>query len=252
MSIINKIKEIESPKEIKETKNLINKISKDILQNYSIELNNISCDIVEIEFYYHSKSHKDIYTHKHSIENLPHYETGQFRIHGAGIDIAISSSEKKSYGGILLRTIEDKNGGRIEGPIKVCDTIIKNMGNIEGSSIRLAKKECAVSIDIHQAPRVGLKPKKGNYSEQQLKFLVEDYRFFTDLKLENEKYFIALKNNNSGMKLDKSTLLNYTKSYEKGMEIEHFEELKAILSDNFTSIYSKAILMGYFSKKNNS
>jgi hypothetical protein len=253
MSIIKRIKEIEFPKSTKKTKEMISKISKEILQNYYIQFNEKDIwDIIEIEFYYHSEFHKDIYAHVHSIGDLPFYETGQFRIHGAGIDIAISDSEKKSYGGILIRTIEKKSEERIEGPVKVCDAIIKNMGNVEGSSISFVKRENPISINIYQAPRVGLIPKKDSYLEEEFKFLVEDYRFFTDLKLKNEKYFIALRNNNNEMKLDKSTLLNYTKSYSKGKGISHFEELKRVVLNDFTSTQSKALLMGYFNKNNNS
>ena len=251
MSIIKSIKRIESSKGIIETKEMINEISKDILQNYSIKLNGEIWEFVEIEFYYYSESHKDIYAHEHSINKLPIFKTGQFRIHGAGIDIAISNIENKAYGGILLRTIKKENGDRIKGPINVCEAIIQNMGDVEGASISLVHRKNENNVNVYKAPRVGLKLKNDNsVIEEHLKFLVEDYRFITDLEIENEKYLIALSNSN--MNLDKSTVLNYKISYNEGQSINHFEELKSKVSFDFTKLHNKAKLMGYFNKSNNS
>lgn len=248
MDIISKIETIWEAKGEVEISDKIKEISNSILNDYQLKLNNELWDIIEIEFYFNTPDHKDPYVHKHSTESATVYKTGQLRIHGAGIDIAISNS-KGSYGGILLRTIKRSfsNDTNIEGPINVCDAIIRNMGTVENSFIKIIGKEESSDSIVYQALRVGLLPKKYIYSEKDTLFLIKDYRFFTDLKLKNEKYIIALGTKN-GNSLDRTTYETYRKSFIDGKNL-NYENFDKKFFKEFNKLHNKVKLYGYFNKR---
>lgn len=218
-------------------------IAKKLLCEYELILNYSSWEIKEIEFYLNSETHPDPFVHKHH-----DYETGQLRIHGAGIDIAIKINGR--YGGILLRSIQKSDENLIEGPIKVCETIIKNMGTIENATLSFLKLEKPLNEKVYYAPRVGLKPEKIETFGNRFEFLVKNYRFFKWNKLDAEKYLIALsmKYNFSEeiQGLDKSTFDSYKQSYEQG-RIDETIDNRQLIEGN---LIRKAYLYGFFSKNN--
>lgn len=216
-------------------------IAKIILNETNLLVNNVVHEIIEIEFYLNSGEHKDMFTHEHK-----GYKTGQFRLHGAGIDIAIGD-EKRGFGGILIRSIRSEDY-LIEGPLKVAYYLIKNMGDILGASIAIKGKENSCK-NVFYAPRVGLMLKKDKDLKEQIPYLVKNYRFLADQSLSNEKYMIALSNKiyNQGADeniWDKSTLQNYVKEFEEGKT----KEIQINTNTKITPII-KAYLMGYESNK---
>ena len=232
---------------------LIKEIAESILNDYSLELNGGFWNIIELEFYLYTENHQDPFVHKHSINELPFYNTGQLRCHESGVDIAISNANTNSYGGILLRTIKKEGHSEvIEGPINVQRAIIKNMGNITSSSFQFVNRNSRKNNKVYQTARVGLYPKKDISIDNQLPFLFEESRFFTNCKLGNEKYIIALSykdsENCNHANLDPSTWKNYKEDFEEGKLAKSisFDELRPF------NQHRKAFAFGYYSNLYNS
>lgn len=213
-------------------------LAKQILLGYQLKLSESLWDITEIEFYLYSEIHPDPFAHKHY-----NYKTGQFRLHGAGIDIAIGNG--KEHGGILLRSLR-KAGEKdlVPSPLKVSDAIIANMGTIEKSSATIVPKQAKSSDAIYQTPRIGLQTKNKEITEQQVEFIVSPYRFFTEDQFQAEKYIKALVLGNEGG-LDEATYNEYIKSYELGKSISNPLEV----ATGYFNLQAKAKLMGYYSNK---
>lgn len=213
-------------------------LAEKILLGYQLNLNDSYWDFTEIEFYFYNDIHPDPFVHPHS-----DYSTGQFRLHGAGLDIAIGDG--KNYGGILLRSIR-KVGEKelVPSPLKVCDVIIANMGNIEKSSISIVPKQNKSSDIIYQTPRIGLSSKNKELAEQQVEYIIRPYRYFTADQLLAEKYIKALIFGNNGG-LDDLTLKEYQKSFDAGREFTNPLEI----IKGYFNLHKKAKLMGYYSNK---
>lgn len=84
-------------------------IAKNLLNNYVIRKGKKLYHMVEIEFYYNLTDSAHI-TYKRMTE------AGEWFNHDYGVDLAFKSNEK-SYGGILIRSIEC-NGKFCNGPLK--------------------------------------------------------------------------------------------------------------------------------------
>jgi hypothetical protein len=243
MSIIKSLDELFALVKAHETKEL-HSWATQFLYSYELVLGGEPWNMVEIEIYIHAEKHPDPFVHEHS-----DYRTGQFRIHGAGMDIALRIDD--CYGGILLRAIQ-KGDILIEGPIRVCDAIIKNMGTIEQASIQLKKRNESLNQEIYFAPRVGLKPKPEKGESLNAEYIVRNYRFFTEPNLTEEKYLIALALENDNQQtrrtdLDNSTWEAYKKAYQDGQSANFAN----ILDGKPFNLLQKAFVYGYYSKKSN-
>jgi len=105
-----------------------------ILNGMVLSIAGVGYRITEIEMYFNGGAHKDPFTHCspdqghsgmwyfHKVGNS--YKGGTYK----GLDIAIGTPEK-SFGGILIRSIENLTTGEtIEGPCRTVDTILKEAG----------------------------------------------------------------------------------------------------------------------------
>lgn len=79
------------------------RIAEVLFNEYQISANEHYYDIVEIEFYYDSPKHTDLFIYKGTIKNLT---TGNWFIHDSGIDLTFGDTDIKSRGGILIRAIK--------------------------------------------------------------------------------------------------------------------------------------------------
>ncbi len=107
------------------------RIAKDLIENWHLNLQGTLYHFTEIEFYYFNKSnHPDKYSHKHA------YSFVKWRFHLQGLDISLGyekengSEEFSSYGGILLRGIQSENEF-INGPKRILAHIFKALDDVE-------------------------------------------------------------------------------------------------------------------------
>ena len=91
------------------------KIAEKLFNNYCIKCNGTEYYLAEIEFYYWSKDEWDKDWNKVTyVRDIN--EAGKLLFHLSGIDICFVGSfnnENPKFGGILIRSIMDKNGNRI-------------------------------------------------------------------------------------------------------------------------------------------
>lgn len=104
----------------KETvKESFDKIARHIFNEIRLRINNELFEIVDIEFYYFSREHKDSYALKQEIKK------GELYSHKYGIDISLTS-DRSMFGGILIKGVINIGKGFLNKS-KFKNTIINNL-----------------------------------------------------------------------------------------------------------------------------
>ncbi len=159
-------------------------IARELLTNNVLVISGNDYQIIEIEFYYHSKEHPDIYCHK-SKEQLTNGGWYFHRIKSAskrftlkGLDITFGNN--RNYGGILIRAIKNlKTNSFIEGPSKTVDMILDE--NKRDNVLDMIGKDDYIdvfsydklyikqmfnrNVKLFRSPRVGLKEKMSLFKD---------------------------------------------------------------------------------------
>jgi 3-methyladenine DNA glycosylase Mpg len=169
------------------------KIAARIFSKAVLKIKSRPYKIMEIEFYYYSKEHPDIFAHREEIQLKKgywyfHRKEGSYK----GLDITFGDGS--SYGGILLRAIESlDNSVYTEGPSKLVDEILRCHGHKkvrellkDELDLYLEIKDKAVtSKGVYKGKRVGLKQKKDDTDDI---FINKSYRFCAELtKVKKQK-----------------------------------------------------------------
>lgn len=171
-------------------------IAKLLLNQTSLVVNKQPHRLVEIEFYYHDRSHKDPFTHCHP-EQLSHsqwyfhrqgktYRSGTYK----GVDITFGNRE--SFGGILIRSIETASGEIVEGPCLCVEYLLQQTGfsqvaELDDSIARreVWNNECPFLLQpqvkeeraIFSSARVGLSLKRAKSEPDMPQYLLLPYRY---------------------------------------------------------------------------
>lgn len=147
------------------------RIAKDIIENWQLNLQGTLYHFTEIEFYYFNKvNHPDKYSHKHA------YSIGKWRFHLQGLDISLGyekeddSDEFISYGGILLRGIRSEKE-YINGPKRILAHIFKALDNVEETNkvFGLVQNKNP-KVQILKSVRKGLSERYPNYNLQKYRY----------------------------------------------------------------------------------
>ncbi|CAF0802449.1 unnamed protein product [Rotaria sp. Silwood1] len=205
-------------------------IADKLINSYELVLNEQHFfRLSEIEFYfYHHIRHPDTFAHRHPEQQYhsnwyfhrqgtsptASYKAGTYK----GLDLTFNSLNDLSYGGILIRSIENKQTGQIyegsclvvDGILNLCNskTINELVENKLNKNLNIFNKNSfiylrTISIITNQklisSPRVGLTLK--NSSIDRERFLFRSYRFTSNnyyptkmkfmilLSLAGEKFF---------------------------------------------------------------
>ncbi|MCX6244625.1 MAG: hypothetical protein NTU98_07955 [Bacteroidetes bacterium] len=159
------------------------RIAKKLFANYTIlKDGGHSYRFTEIEFYFFSTFHKDIYIYRKPMQ----LTSGKWFKHGSGVDLTFGNSDANIYGGILIRGLWDiKNERYING----CWNVLKELsdGNTkisnEALQIKIQIEESSNEIDIIlSSTRVGLIIKDSDADD----FISRQYRFITDICPKNK------------------------------------------------------------------
>jgi 3-methyladenine DNA glycosylase Mpg len=155
--------------------------------------------LVEVEAYYHSQDHSDPFAHRDPVQlecgrwyfHKTHgvYRSGSFK----GLDV--SFGDGKAHGGILFRGLETPDGKLIDGPSLLVDYLLTKTGTRSVSSFDMAvAKRLAWDADnvlrldsiddevrpVYTSTRVGLSLKRTKATPENLRFLLQPYRFLTE------------------------------------------------------------------------
>lgn len=155
------------------------RIAKDLMENWKLNLQGTLYSFTEIEFYYFDRgSHPDKYSHKHN------YMIGKWRFHLQGLDISLGyqkeegTEEFSSYGGILLRGI--KSGSEyINGPKRILAHIFKALDSVED-----IRKEFGMVEDRNSKAQIFKSIRKG-LSERYPDYNTQKYRYFHSIESWN-------------------------------------------------------------------
>lgn len=133
------------------------RIADQFRKKIALKINQSYYRLVDFEFYAHSNSFQDPYTHKHELQ----LENSKFYLHGSGVDITFGDT--KNFGGILIRGIiklhdgADANSGflkkQFDGPLLVATEIFSNLNGLSSNKLN----EMAF-IDIQQNDAIHFHP----------------------------------------------------------------------------------------------
>lgn len=176
-------------------------IAEDLMNNWSLKVNDNEFRFTEIEFYYKvDDAHLDPYVHA----NEKQLTNSQWYFHGSGLDITFGDESVMAYGGILIRGIQNvKTQEYIDGSLKLLTELFKQYGTVLNHSRDFGLIEAEHSKEIPIAcPRVGL-----NYIVDE-NYCNRPYRFIINIKPEHhfkEKTKVAIYMNAIG-KIDKDEI----------------------------------------------
>jgi hypothetical protein len=151
------------------------RISKELLNCYSLKINDSTFLFTEIEFYYFYKGvHEDENTHEHE------FKSGMWRCHNVGLDITFESIlPDVCDGGILIRGIKQVEPFTekpfVNGPRRVINKIFDNLNDVMSlnTGINLFKLPRPLGREIFRTSRQNVKEE--TYKDSK-------YRYFTEQK----------------------------------------------------------------------
>jgi hypothetical protein len=198
-------------------------IAQYLLNNFHLSINNEPHRIIEIECYYYSPTHQDVFAHRDAIQlNCARwyfhkiggtYKGGTFK----GLDLTFGDSN--SYGGILIRTVETPGGSIICGPSLCVDYLLskcdsKNITMLDdkiaqrtafdnSNILRLSTSPICGQNKIFTTARVGLSLKKATSTNNMQSFLLRPYRYLTEpRKITKGKVHLILALHRSGINIE--------------------------------------------------
>jgi hypothetical protein len=135
------------------------RIATELMNDWVLKIENSMYRIIEIEFYFKSKSHNDDYAHAHELQKKPDC----WYFHASGVDITFGNDE--AYGGILIRGIFNLGSLKYTyGPINVVTELFSNLQSVYNHSYSfglIAAPENIIKFENPiSAPRVGLNKNK--------------------------------------------------------------------------------------------
>lgn len=167
----------------------------------------------EIEFYYHGDGHLDVFTHRDPIQKdlakwYFHRTSGVYR-GGSFKGHDLTFGGPGSFGGVLVRGIEQIGGPLIDGPSLCVDHLLSRTEALDvatlddaingracwdpDSPLRLVWLDEMRDHKIIKTARVGLSLKKLKKSEPPTRFIVRAYRYVSEpRRISKGKQHMAL------------------------------------------------------------
>lgn len=158
-----------------ETAEEFGEIANELMNNYAIQNHESIYRLIEIEFYWTSRNHRDDSTYQR-LHTVP--GNGDWFFHYSGVDIALKNEELGGFGGILIRGIYSLNEDKtFKGPM-VCTMKLFSGTSAFSESIKTKIIEHNFSkIEVQKSPRIGLGDNARLSGTDKL-----NYRFFINPK----------------------------------------------------------------------
>lgn len=216
-----------------------NKLSDYLLNHIKLVVGDKNYRLVEVELYLYSSNHKDIFTHRDIDQSIKYkfyfhkkgktYKSGTYK----GLDITFGNNTK-SYGGALIRSIQDISTNKIiEGPCNVVNCILKIFNHDDISELvtyllktnKQNEQDTVNCYKSHKKSKLYLK-----YSDLNEKDVYSGPRVGLTLKNSNNK----LKNEYIMANYRYTTIPNKLKKFKSGLVLNLYANNKAI--DDIESI----------------
>lgn len=135
------------------------RIADDLMNHWILRAGDGQYRLAEIEFYFQSKEHSDVYLHGHPLQA----EQERWYFHGSGLDLTIGTGN--TQGGILIRALYDiQKEHYIYGPLNSVGELLSNLPPLYHHRFDFGLSPAATQQLAHEkpiaAPRVGLNPDK--------------------------------------------------------------------------------------------
>jgi hypothetical protein len=138
----------------KETEVEFGEIAYELLNNCAIQNHDSKYRLVEIEFYWTSRNHKDDSTYQR-IHTDP--KNGDWFFHYSGVDIALKNENLDGFGGILIRGIYSLKEDKIyKGPMVCAMKLFSGTSAFEESIKTKIIEYNFDKIEVQKSPRKGL------------------------------------------------------------------------------------------------
>ena len=167
-----------------------------------LEVNSEEYQLAEIEFYYYDKeNHPDVFVHCSKCQK----DNNLFYFHNAGVDITFGNDNY--YGGVLLRSIMNKNTGEIIiGSQNVAYSEFLKCNIKNGINISLNINNTKMDNEYLTSCRVGLYLNTKNFCKEENQDEEIDINMAKEFIFKPYRYIL----NDEGLVLG---LLNYTDSW---------------------------------------
>ncbi len=171
-----------------------------LLRSSRLVINGASHRLTEVEFYYHSATHPDPFSHRHSLGK----QIGRWYLHRSGEGLRngnykgldVTFGNESAFGGILFRSLETPENTLIDGPSLLVDYIMKqtridsvrdlnsrllpHLAWNDQGPIYLQWNERNDALRIWQSSRIGMSLKRNDHPEARLSYFFKRYRFLTE------------------------------------------------------------------------
>lgn len=140
-------------------------MAKHIFKNYCLEANGEKYDFTEIEFYYYSENnkHPDPWCYRQPNKNKAFLPSDTLWFHYSGMDITFDNEGNDEYGGILIRSIKDKDGNQTNGPLRSLYKLLNASANGKSVCLNLKLTQSNISVSMAEPiPRYGLNVQTGD------------------------------------------------------------------------------------------
>lgn len=188
-------------------------IAKKLLENYCIEYGEKKYYyFAEIEFYYYDKERwNDEWNEKTYPRDKK--DAGDFFFHYSGVDICFNSKfEEGKFGGILIRSLKDKNGNFITGPSVCMLEILNTCFEQKTNPILVKRKNEGCSFSEQPIARYGI-TYKDKQEDKKLCFYDERLKEKLTNEFENATWDYSKKKNGEVKGIKKITRY-YKKRFE--------------------------------------
>ncbi len=236
-------------------------IARQLFQKVELQAGGKSHRLTEIEFYYYSFEHPDVFTHcdEFQKENAiwyfhrmgGNYKGGSFK----GLDLTFGG--EGIFGGIIVRSIETPEGQMIIGPCLCVNYLLEQTGYSsvaeldeaiagrkiwdEGSPLFLRLSSVSEERAVFSSPRIGLTLKKEHLAEKMFPYIMSRYRFLVrPSEISKGKIYLALALYREGKEVEeiqqitgspRRSIENYIEQFEEGRQ----EDCSAYVGKNLSS-----------------
>jgi 3-methyladenine DNA glycosylase Mpg len=233
-----KLEELLSTKKIEENASeAFNEAAKFLMKDCLLQIRGEKFRIIELEFYYCSRDHRDCYIHDYEKGgHAKQKQFGRWYVHASGLDLTFGSDG--NAGGILLRGIKkiDNDGNPSKtiysGPINLRQPVLRDnernvmssfkvldeLDALDNTIVSIVKKNRPFDGDVICFSRVGLKEKA---SDTDASMLNRHYRYIAEYKYDStcihpfrEKEMVAKHLLNIGKIEDLKDVLGYNLSHK--------------------------------------
>ena len=201
--------------------------------------------LIEVEFYLHCHQHPDPFTHKDAMQR----SCGQWYLHRKGRSfrggsfkgLDLTFGDGRSYGGMLVRSLQTPSGELVTGPSLCVDYLLEKLATTSvaaldeklrtnGEMLALRPEGACEKSCILSSPRIGLSLKTATRSESPLiPYVMKPYRYVVRAReITKGKLLAVLSLHASKIGVEDIHKLTNASTHRIAKYIRHFESGRSL------------------------